>query len=126
MGELDSSHGFVPSNLVEEVTDPEELADIRTLLLEGGSLRRGDADLQRRNMNGRQGLTTERIGEGVAYKMKILYDYDPIQDSPNNDSGTELVLTEGEVITVFGWADSDGFIKVCLCVAILVFFSLLH
>ena len=44
--------------------------------------------------------------------MKALFDYDPAQDSPNENSEVELAITEGDVVTVFGKPDGDGFFKV--------------
>ena len=113
MGELDGKSGYVPGNLVEEVTDEEDLAQIRTILQEKGTLRRRDGDLQCQNMNGGHGLlTVDRSEESVTHKMKAVYDYDPTRDSPNENCETELALKEGNIVTVFGWADSDGYVMV--------------
>lgn len=113
MGELDGKSGYVPSNLVEEVTDAEELTQIKTILRDKGTLRQRDNDLQCRNMNGSHGLLTgeEREG-GVVHRMRAVYDYDPVQDSPNENPETELALAEGNIVTVFGRVDSDGYVKV--------------
>lgn len=112
-GELDGKSGYVPGNLVEEVADAAELAQIKAILQEKGTLRRGNDDIRRRNMNGDEGLLTgEQRGEGVARSMVAAFDYNPANDSPNENSEVELTLTEGQLITVFGWTDSDGFVKV--------------
>ena len=43
-------------------------------------------------------------------KRKIaLYDYDPIELSPNVDSEVELAFRTGEILTIFGDMDDDGF-----------------
>ena len=43
-------------------------------------------------------------------KRKIaLYDYDPTELSPNVDSEVELSFRTGQVITIYGEMDDDGF-----------------
>ena len=43
-------------------------------------------------------------------KVKVaLYDYDPCELSPNVDSEVELAFKTGEIITIFGDMDDDGF-----------------
>ena len=47
--------------------------------------------------------------------MRAIYDYDPAQDSPNSESSgseVELAFAEGDVLTVFGKPDEDGFFQV--------------
>lgn len=126
MGKLDSKTGYVPSNLVEEITDDEELARIRAVLREKGTLRQDLGDLQQRDVNGSGLLTQGEGGKNAVRTMVAEYDYNPVQDSPNEiteEEQEELALTEGQVVTVFGWADEDGFVKVkvwsrfyCCCV----------
>lgn len=103
-GELNGKSGYIPSNLMEEITDPEELGQIQTIL---EAQRTGVQDGSR-NMNGNQQITDN----DKPYKMKAMFDYDPAQDSPNENSEVELALTEGDIITVFGKPDKDGFYKV--------------
>ena len=110
MGELDGKTGYVPSNLVEEVMDNEELNEIRSILRERGTLRRDQQDL-----NGSGLLRGGGGGDGVRI-MVAEYDYNPEEDSPNENSEVELPLIEGQRVTVFGWADEDGFVKVRVCV----------
>ena len=117
MGELNGCSGYIPSNLVEELTDPEELLNVPALLQEQRSGVRAD-----RGVNGTDGSgdregegeeeEEEEEEEGSVHKMKALFDYDPAQDSPNANSEVELALTEGELVTVFGKSDEDGFFKV--------------
>ena len=114
-GELRGKVGFVPSNMLEVITDEKELAQISTLLA------------AQNRLNGR-GRSPEG-GDGSITKMKALYDYDPTQDSPNSESGSEveLAFAEGDVLTVFGKPDEDGFFQVRLCIYSLLpdlFFSL--
>lgn len=106
MAELNGNTGYVPSNLVEVLTEQEELLRVPALLQEQRSREQG------RGMNGTNG--DPREGEGDSHKMKALYDYDPAQDSPNENSEVELAITEGDLVTVYGKPDTDGFVKVCL------------
>ena len=49
------------------------------------------------------------IYEDMPMKRKIaLYDYDPIELSPNVDSEVELAFRTGEILTIFGDMDDDG------------------
>ena len=77
--------GLVPSNFVEELT-PEETASIvggpAAPVAEGGEMRR---------------------------QFVALYDYDPMEHSPNEDPNDELSLREGQVVTVIGDVGDDGF-----------------
>lgn len=100
--DLNGKTGYVPSNLVEQITDEEELSRIDILLQEQLSQAR------QHNMNGNQGSREEQ----GAQKMKALFDYDPAQDSPNENSEIELAINEGDVVTVFGKPDGNGFFKV--------------
>ena len=50
------------------------------------------------------------IYEDMPMKRKIaLYDYDPTELSPNVDSEVELNFKTGEIITIYGDMDDDGF-----------------
>lgn len=97
---LNGKMGYIPSNLVEQITDEEELSRMETLLQEQLS------QAQQRSMNGNQG------SPDGAQKMKALFDYDPARDSPNENSEIELAINEGDVVTVFGKPDGNGFFKV--------------
>ena len=92
----------MPSNMLEEITEVEELAQIATLIRSQNSV------------NGRGHFSAG--GEGSVTKMRAVYDYDPAQDSPNTESGSEveLAFTEGDILTVFGKPDEDGFFQVSL------------
>ena len=102
-GELGGRVGFAPSNMLEEITDEEELAQIATLLARGHA---------QNSLNGRE---RPPVGvDGSVTKMRAIYDYDPAQDSPNTESGSEaeLAFAEGDILTVFGQPDEDGFFQV--------------
>ena len=116
---LNDKSGFIPSNLVEEITEEDELSQIESLLQEQRSRATagGTADSTshpRRNMNGNGNSSGEEVdGEGGSpHTMKALFDYDPARDSPNANSEVELAISEGDVLTVFGKPDGDGFFKV--------------
>lgn len=107
-GELHGKVGFAPSNMLEEITDEEELAQISTLLSRSHT---------QNSVNGRDRPPVGVVGS--ATKMRAIYDYDPAQDSPNTESGSEaeLAFTEGEILTVFGQPDEDGFFQVRGCLS---------
>ena len=54
-------------------------------------------------------------GSEVPRKMRVLYPYNPATDSPNDNPAEELALEVGDVITVFGWPDEDGYYQVGCC-----------
>ncbi|XP_030579435.1 RIMS-binding protein 2-like [Archocentrus centrarchus] len=58
--------------------------------------------LERNRRSWRQHLMSTR-------RMVALYDYDPRESSPNVDVEAELTFCAGDVITVFGEIDEDGF-----------------
>lgn len=50
------------------------------------------------------------IYEDMPMKRKIaLYDYDPTELSPNVDSEVELSFKTGDLVTIYGDMDDDGF-----------------
>lgn len=49
------------------------------------------------------------------------HDYDPQQHSPNIDPDTELSFKCGDVITVYGDMDGDGFFQVMHILSLLPF-----
>merc|ERR1719336_3255064 len=100
-GECGGLSGYVPCNMVSEVqVDDERVA--RELL----------KDDQRSRGRG-MGRDRNRWGDIYANtptkKMIALYDYDPMELSPNVDMEVELSFRTGDIITVFGEMDDDGF-----------------
>lgn len=112
MAELHEKTGYIPSNLVEEITDQEELSQIREQGLGGETT--SPHHHRGREMNGnKQGYSdVDGVDGDSPHKMKAVFDYDPVQDSPNDNSEVELAISEGDVVTVFGRPDPDGFYKV--------------
>ncbi|XP_029475764.1 RIMS-binding protein 2 isoform X3 [Rhinatrema bivittatum] len=116
--------GLIPCNMVSEIqADDEEMMD---QLLKQGFLplntpvekivncdrfkdsvhsvhRRSRKSKRERNRrSGRQQSVSTR-------RMVALYDYDPRESSPNVDVEAELTFCTGDIITVFGEIDEDGF-----------------
>uniref|UniRef100_A0A9J8BBK1 RIMS-binding protein 2 n=1 Tax=Cyprinus carpio carpio TaxID=630221 RepID=A0A9J8BBK1_CYPCA len=121
--EICGRRGLIPCNMVSEIqTDDDEMVD---QLLKQGFLplntpiekivncnrfkdgrsvnRRSRKSKRERNKrSGRQHQVSTR-------RMVALYDYDPRESSPNVDVEAELTFCAGDVITVFGEIDEDGF-----------------
>ena len=108
IGKLNNETGYVPSNLVEEITDKQVLSQIGTILHNQSV----QGQTHHGNMNGNQ----RWLEEAAPHKMKAIFDYDPPQDSPNENSEVELTINEGDILTVFGTPDDDGFLKVCIII----------
>uniref|UniRef100_A0A3Q3C2T1 RIMS-binding protein 2 n=1 Tax=Haplochromis burtoni TaxID=8153 RepID=A0A3Q3C2T1_HAPBU len=94
--------GLIPCNMVSEIqTEDDEMMD--QLLKQGFlPLNTPVEKLERNRRSGRQQPMSTR-------RMVALYDYDPRESSPNVDVETELTFCAGDVITVFGEIDEDGF-----------------
>uniref|UniRef100_A0A8C6Q316 RIMS-binding protein 2 n=1 Tax=Nothobranchius furzeri TaxID=105023 RepID=A0A8C6Q316_NOTFU len=94
--------GLIPCNMVSEIqTEDDEMMD--QLLKQGFlPLNTPVEKLERNRRSGRQYPMSTR-------RMVALYDYDPRESSPNVDVEAELTFSAGDVITVFGEIDEDGF-----------------
>lgn len=91
--------GLVPSNMVQEIVDPEELTQLKNILASHPTI----------NSNGRP--QTPPL-DNSPRMMRAIHDYDPSLDSPNENSEVELTFSEGDLIKVFGAPDEDGFYQV--------------
>ncbi|XP_065103417.1 RIMS-binding protein 2 isoform X16 [Paramisgurnus dabryanus] len=100
--EICGRRGLIPCNMVSEIqTDDDEMID--QLLKQGFlPLNTPIEKLERNKRSGRQHQVSTR-------RMVALYDYDPRESSPNVDVEAELTFCAGDVITVFGEIDEDGF-----------------
>ncbi|NXU20351.1 RIMB2 protein, partial [Pardalotus punctatus] len=102
-GETCTRIGLIPCNMVSEIqADDEEMMD---QLLKQGFLPLNtpiEKIAERSRRGGRQQPVTTR-------RMVALYDYDPRESSPNVDVEAELTFCTGDIITVFGEIDEDGF-----------------
>ncbi|XP_032562104.1 RIMS-binding protein 2 isoform X12 [Chiroxiphia lanceolata] len=101
-GETCARIGLIPCNMVSEIqADDEEMMD--QLLKQGFlPLNTPIEKIERSRRSGRQQPVTTR-------RMVALYDYDPRESSPNVDVEAELTFCTGDIITVFGEIDEDGF-----------------
>ncbi|XP_017324285.2 RIMS-binding protein 2 isoform X2 [Ictalurus punctatus] len=89
--------GFLPLNTpVEKIANCDRFKDGRSL-----NRRFRKSKKERNRRSGRHPMSTHR--------MVALYDYDPRESSPNVDVEEELTFCAGDVITVFGEIDEDGF-----------------
>ncbi|KAJ7994147.1 hypothetical protein DPEC_G00262890 [Dallia pectoralis] len=90
--------GFLPLNTpVEKLVNCDRFKDGRSI-----NRRSRKSKRERNRRSGRQPLSSTR-------RMVALYDYDPRESSPNVDVEAELTFCAGDVITVFGEIDEDGF-----------------
>ncbi|NXI13656.1 RIMB2 protein, partial [Irena cyanogastra] len=100
-GETCARVGLIPCNMVSEIqADDEEMMD--QLLKQGFLPLNTPIEKIERGRRGRQQPLTTR-------RMVALYDYDPRESSPNVDVEAELTFCTGDIITVFGEIDEDGF-----------------
>ncbi|XP_063171640.1 RIMS-binding protein 2 [Candoia aspera] len=101
-GETCARLGLIPCNMVSEIqADDQEMME--QLLKQGFlPLNTPIEKIERSRRSGRPpGSSTRR--------MVALYDYDPRESSPNVDVEAELTFCTGDIITVFGEIDEDGF-----------------
>ncbi|XP_012513106.1 PREDICTED: RIMS-binding protein 2 [Propithecus coquereli] len=101
-GETCARLGLIPCNMVSEIqADDEEMMD--QLLRQGFlPLNTPVEKIERSRRSGRHHAVSTR-------RMVALYDYDPRESSPNVDVEAELTFCTGDIITVFGEIDEDGF-----------------
>uniref|UniRef100_F1RFQ5 RIMS-binding protein 2 n=1 Tax=Sus scrofa TaxID=9823 RepID=F1RFQ5_PIG len=101
-GETCARLGLIPCNMVSEIqADDEEMMD--QLLRQGFlPLNTPVEKIERSRRGGRQHSVS-------THRMVALYDYDPRESSPNIDVEAELTFCTGDIITVFGEIDEDGF-----------------
>ncbi|XP_052317413.1 RIMS-binding protein 2-like [Oncorhynchus keta] len=102
VSEIRDRPGLIPCNMVAEIqTEDDGMMD--QLLKQGFlPLNTPVEKLERNRRSGRQHPSSTR-------RMVALYDYDPRESSPNVDVEAELTFCAGDVITVFGEIDEDGF-----------------
>ncbi|XP_042297681.1 RIMS-binding protein 2 isoform X2 [Sceloporus undulatus] len=101
-GETCARLGLIPCNMVSEIQADDE--DMMEQLLKQGFLPLNTPieKLERnRRINHPSAASTRR--------MVALYDYDPRESSPNVDVEAELTFCTGDIITVIGEIDEDGF-----------------
>ncbi|MBN3296090.1 RIMB2 protein, partial [Amia calva] len=101
-GEICGRAGLIPCNMVSEIQTDDE--DMMEQLIKQGFLPLNTPveKIERNRRSGRQHSVSTR-------RMVALYDYDPRESSPNVDVEAELTFCAGDIITVFGEIDEDGF-----------------
>ncbi|KAM7034556.1 LOW QUALITY PROTEIN: RIMS-binding protein 2 [Acridotheres tristis] len=118
-GETCTRIGLIPCNMVSEIqADDEEMME---QLLKQGFLPLNTPiekivtvfpcpalPLVARAERGRRGGRQQAVTV-TTRRMVALYDYDPRESSPNVDVEAELTFCTGDIITVFGEIDEDGF-----------------
>nr|XP_034953437.1 RIMS-binding protein 2 isoform X6 [Zootoca vivipara] len=101
-GETCTRLGLIPCNMVSEIQADDE-AMMEQLLKQGFlPLNTPVEKIERNRRSGRQPAASTR-------RMVALYDYDPRESSPNVDVEAELTFCTGDIITVMGEIDEDGF-----------------
>ncbi|KAM3825874.1 LOW QUALITY PROTEIN: RIMS-binding protein 2 [Vipera latastei] len=101
-GETCARLGLIPCNMVSEIqADDPEMMDH---LLKQGFLPM-NTPIEKLERNRR----SSRPPGSATRRMVALYDYDPRESSPNVDVEAELTFCTGDIITVFGEIDEDGF-----------------
>ncbi|XP_059510856.1 RIMS-binding protein 2 isoform X1 [Stegostoma tigrinum] len=101
-GESNGRVGLIPCNMVSEIqADDEAMMDE---LVKRGYLPLNTPveKIERNRRSGQQHSVTTR-------RMVALYDYDPRESSPNVDVEAELTFCAGDIISVWGELDEDGF-----------------
>ncbi|XP_060048737.1 RIMS-binding protein 2 isoform X8 [Erinaceus europaeus] len=101
-GETCARLGLIPCNMVSEIRaeDEEMVAQL---------LRQGFLPLSTPVEKTERSRRTGRRPSPSTRRMVALYDYDPRESSPNVDVEAELTFCTGDIITVFGDIDEDGF-----------------
>ncbi|XP_063000006.1 RIMS-binding protein 2 [Elgaria multicarinata webbii] len=101
-GETCARLGLIPCNMVSEIqADDEEMME--QLVRQGFlPLNTPIEKIERSRRSCRQPAAPTR-------RMVALYDYDPRESSPNVDVEAELTFCTGDIITVVGEIDEDGF-----------------
>ncbi|XP_068066183.1 peripheral-type benzodiazepine receptor-associated protein 1 [Anomalospiza imberbis] len=134
-GECAGREGYIPCNMVSEV--PVESSELKQQLLKQGFLpadtespgngtfsppprrqtvpppkpRRSKKGMDKQEYKSQPGQKHKDIEAELLTprRMVAAFDYNPKESSPNTDVEAELTFSAGDVITVFGSMDDDGF-----------------
>ncbi|XP_059342797.1 peripheral-type benzodiazepine receptor-associated protein 1 isoform X7 [Ammospiza nelsoni] len=135
-GECAGREGYIPCNMVSEV--PVESSELKQQLLKQGFLpadtespgngtfspppRRQTVPPPKPRRSKKAGLDKQECKSQPGQKHKDIeaelltprrmvaaFDYNPKESSPNTDVEAELTFSAGDIITVFGSMDDDGF-----------------
>lgn len=114
-GECNGKKGYIPCNMVSELEVENEEVEYQLLhhefltaktSLDELALAVHDDD---KNLSQELNLQVCRTELNVARTMVAIFDYNPRESSPNVDVEAELMFNAGDVITVYGSMDDDGF-----------------
>lgn len=137
-GELDGYIGFVPGNVVSEITDQailynlhqkdmlkrqhqpptqQQMAQTNPQMAFTSNPQqqpplqpRLPAQMNEFDMQAKQQIPQQQQQQGQGVKRMIaLYDYNPQDSSPNMDTESEIPFKTGDVIHVYGKMDADGY-----------------
>lgn len=108
-GELDNHIGYVPCNVVSEITDPALLYNLQQQDANKSANRQHQLTLVGGQANNLQPHQSYQQAGAAVKRMTALYDYDPQENSPNADTESEIPFKMGDVIYVYGKMDTDGF-----------------
>ncbi|XP_062363224.1 peripheral-type benzodiazepine receptor-associated protein 1 isoform X1 [Cinclus cinclus] len=110
-GECAGREGYIPCNMVSEV--PVESSELKQQLLKQGFLPADveSSGLDKQEYRSQPGQKHKDIEAELLTprRMVAAFDYNPKESSPNTDVEAELTFSAGDVITVFGSMDDDGF-----------------
>ncbi|XP_059342793.1 peripheral-type benzodiazepine receptor-associated protein 1 isoform X3 [Ammospiza nelsoni] len=111
-GECAGREGYIPCNMVSEV--PVESSELKQQLLKQGFLpadTESPAGLDKQECKSQPGQKHKDIEAELLTprRMVAAFDYNPKESSPNTDVEAELTFSAGDIITVFGSMDDDGF-----------------
>ncbi|XP_062930118.1 RIMS-binding protein 2 isoform X7 [Mobula hypostoma] len=123
-GEIDGRVGLIPCNMVSEIqADSEEM--VEQLVTQGflplntpvekiansERYKESTRSVTRRSRKSKRerDRRSSRPFPLTSRRMVALYDYDPRESSPNVDVEAELTFCAGDIISVWGELDEDGF-----------------
>ncbi|XP_072908071.1 RIMS-binding protein 2 isoform X4 [Hemitrygon akajei] len=123
-GEIDGRVGLIPCNMVSEIqADSEEM--VEQLVTQGflslntpvekiansERYKESTRSVTRRSRKSKRerDRRSSRPFPVTSRRMVALYDYDPRESSPNVDVEAELTFCAGDIISVWGELDEDGF-----------------
>ncbi|XP_060703868.1 RIMS-binding protein 2-like isoform X6 [Hemiscyllium ocellatum] len=113
-GEANGQTGYVPCNMVSEIQVDDD--GIVEQLLQRGYLAPSmsmEKLVQSNKWEDTRKQERSRPGSGQQKlpmrRMVAVFDYDPRESSPNVDIEAELTFSAGDIITVYGDMDEDGF-----------------
>ncbi|XP_035415106.1 peripheral-type benzodiazepine receptor-associated protein 1 [Cygnus atratus] len=113
-GECAGREGYIPCNMVSEVQ--VENNEIKRQLLKQGFLP-ADTPMESIELDKQEKYKSHPGQKHQDFEAELLtprsmmavFDYNPKESSPNADAEAELTFSAGDIITVFGSMDDDGF-----------------